>query len=60
MLYEVITTFVSMANSSNIPEDVREGAIENFQEHLRQKEAGEMSSYAFQLYAYIPNLRDLI
>jgi len=53
-------TFVSMANSSNIPEDVRKEAIEKFQEHIRQKEAGEVSSYAMQLYAYIPNLRDLI
>lgn len=53
-------TFVSMTNSSNIPEDVREEAIEKFKEHLNQKEAGETSSFAMQLYAYIPNLRDFV
>lgn len=37
-----------------------EDAIEIFLEHLRQKEAEEISSYAMQLYAYIPDLRDLM
>ncbi|WP_235284289.1 hypothetical protein [Methanosarcina sp. 1.H.A.2.2] len=52
--------FVSMARSSGMPEDVRKEAIEKFQEYLRQKEAGEVSSFSMQLYAYIPNLRDFI
>lgn len=52
-------TFISMAKNSNIPEDVRKEAIEKFQEHLRQKEIGECSSFGTQLYAYIPNLRDM-
>lgn len=50
--------FVSMARSSNIPEDVKTEAIDKFQEHLKQKEIGESSSFSMPLYAYIPNLRD--
>ena len=53
-------TFVSMANSSNIPEGVRKEAIEKFLGHLKQKEAGEVSPFTMQLYAYIPNLRNFV
>lgn len=52
-------TFISTANSSNIPEGVRKEAIEKFQEHLRQKEIGECSLFGTQLYAYIPNLKEM-
>lgn len=52
--------FVLMARSSGMPEDVRKEAIEKFQEYLRKKEAGEVSSFSMQLYAYIPNLRDFL
>lgn len=51
--------FISTANRSNIPEDVRKEAVEKFQEHLRQKEIGECSLFGTQLYAYIPNLKDI-
>jgi hypothetical protein len=53
-------TFISMENSSNIPEDLRKEAIEKFQGHLRQKEIGECSLFGTRLYAYIPNLRDAL
>ncbi|WP_410509862.1 hypothetical protein RSJ42_06955 [Methanosarcina hadiensis] len=52
-------TFISIANSSNIPEDTRKEAIKKFQEHLRQKEIGECSLFGTQLYAYIPNLKEM-
>lgn len=51
--------FISIANSSNIPENIREEAIEKFDEHLRQKEIGESTRFGTCLYAYIPNLRDM-
>lgn len=51
--------FISMANSSNIPEGVRKEAIDKFREHLRQKEIGEYSLFGTQLYAYIPNLKEM-
>lgn len=54
-----LNAFVSMANKSSIPEEIREDAIEKFQEHLRQKETGECSLFGTHLYAYIPNLRDM-
>lgn len=50
--------FISLANSSNVSENIREEAIEKFQKHLRQKETGERSLSGTQLYAYIPNLRE--
>jgi len=52
-------TFISTANSSNISEGVRKEAIEKFQEHLRQKEIGECSLSGTQLYAYIPNFKEM-
>jgi hypothetical protein len=52
--------FISMARSSNIPEEVRKEVIEKFREHLKQKETGEFSSFVMPLYAYIPNLRDIV
>lgn len=52
--------FIPMANCSNIPEDVRKEAIEKFQEHIKQKKAGEFSSFASHGYVYIPNLRDIV
>ncbi|WP_235283529.1 MULTISPECIES: hypothetical protein [unclassified Methanosarcina] len=52
--------FVSMVRSSGMPEDLRKEATEKFQEYLRQKKAGEVSSFEMQLYAYIPNLRDFL
>lgn len=50
--------FVLLARSSNMPEDLQKEAIDKFQEHLKQKEAGEYSSFSVPLYAYIPNLRE--
>lgn len=52
-------TFISIVNSSNIPENTRREAIKKFQEHLRQKEIGECGLSGTQLYAYIPNLKDM-
>lgn len=51
--------FVSMARNSNMPEHTQKEAIDKFQEHLKQKETGESSSFSMPLYAYIPNLRDM-
>ena len=53
-------TFISMANSSDISEDIRKETIEKFQEHLKKKETGECSLFGTRLYAYIPNLRDAL
>lgn len=50
--------FILMASSSNVPEEIQKEVIEKFQEHLKQKETGESSSFVMPLYAYIPNLRD--
>jgi hypothetical protein len=54
-----LRTFISMANSSNVPENAQREAIEKYQEHLRQKKIGECSLFGTQLYSYIPNLKDM-
>lgn len=50
--------FVSVARSSNMTADLQKEVIDKFQEHIKQKKAGEYSSFSMPLYVYIPNLRE--
>ncbi len=53
-------TFTSMLQSNEVPEDKQAEAIEKFREHLRKKESGETDFSTMPLYAYIPNLNEVL
>ncbi|WP_440955636.1 hypothetical protein ACSAZK_01310 [Methanosarcina sp. Mfa9] len=55
-----VKTFASMLQNSEVPKDKRAEAIEKFREHIRKKEAGESDFSTLPLYAYIPNLNEVL
>lgn len=55
-----VETFVSMLKNSGVPEDKQDETLEKFREHLRKKESGEMDFSTMPLYAYIPNLSEVL
>ncbi len=55
-----VETFALMLQSSEVPEDIQADTIEIFREHLRKKESGETDFSTMPLYAYIPNLNEVL
>ncbi|AKB25146.1 hypothetical protein MSMTP_1677 [Methanosarcina sp. MTP4] len=55
-----VETFALMLQSSEVPEDIQADTIEKFREHLRKKESGETDFSTMPLYAYIPNLNEVL
>lgn len=55
-----VETFASMLQNNEVPEEIQADAIEKFREHLRKKESGEPDFFTMPLYAYIPNLNEVL